>query len=1034
MEFIQKNSVQLIQRMGMPIIKQIVDDLFAEFVLSEEEAEIICQRTRQDASRSLIYSILKKGERTCDLLVKSLEKRDPFLFQNLQEYCAAGEMTQENIDCLAKDLKDFYKYPSFKKFHPLGKEIDIIFDLTESYTDILLWKKNTHNIRQGQLSLNDLLNELENPCIIEGEAGKGKTTLLKRIALLWANEAHLLMKFKLVFFISLSVAQAGLYETICGQLLTEPYTICKQDFMKMLKSLREKVLFLLDGYDEFRSQNCPEIELLIKENHQFKNTVILTTRTESISRVRHIGSLIAETGDLSTESATKLVRNVLKPKLAEGLLSQLEKPDSTFQQSGSATENLMKTPLFVVIACAIQMGEATFNPHTQTTLFCTLYDLLVEKNKHKTRETSEEHFCLSISHCGDLALDGVFDHKFDFQVEDFSNVKEEVLLATGLVNKYTAQRLNPIYRFFHKSFQEYTAGRRLSSLLASHRDKEMVRGHSYLQKMDNISDIITTYHNLLLYTCGSSAEATRKVIKHMSAIYQQGCLFGLPSLCDLTPEMKAMKKEANTQEEEGLSAVLGNSFVECAISFLYESFSDSTVSEEFEEFFHGKGLYINTQSIPTYICGFFEHFSNCVSTLEFIKLDFFGSSSLGDVECSNSNPNPWKTVIPEKAVSLFFNWDRKLNSLEITLKDFNKLEKGDVKYLEKICCSASGLRLHINKSPGVTGKLRDVLKTCSINMQDLTVESTPLTTEDEQQIAEMVVLKTIKIKDLQNESLGGVLLDRIPDLVNVEKLTLDNIKMNEDSTKKLAKGLKDLKRLHSLQLSHLMDIGDGMTHIVESISTCLGDLEEIHLVNCCLSGTAVKILAQNLCSFHKLYALDLSDNFLGDGGKEALHRLVGSLTVLPNMKVLMLPWDDEANLCLVRLLEQLERMPQLTKFGLRKWGITDSEAIILGTFFEKTSLRDIQYLDLAENCMTSNGWLTILKVLPNLNQLTFLDFSCKQGFLPSSHLVLSMSRMITQLDLLQEIKLTGWQFDAQDLRVINKAKKHQGNKLQVKIS
>lgn len=671
---------------------------------------------------------------------------------------AAENITPEDLDCLSQDLMFFYQYPSFKKFHPLGEEIDIVFDLTTTYTDTLLWKKDTRNTRQGQKTLNELLHELENPCIIEGEAGKGKTTLLKKIALLWANEEHLsLKKFKLVFFISLSGAQPGLYETVCEQLLTEHYRICKADFMKMLSSLREKVLFLLDGYDEFVPQNCPEIESLIKENHRFKNTVIVTTRTESMSRVRYIGSLIAETGDLTKASARQLIRNVLEDNLAKGLLSQLEETDSTAQNSDSQFENLMKTPLFVIIACAIQMGEPTFNPHTQTTLFSTLYDLMLERNKPKIREIGDEDFSLSINHCGDLALKGVFDNKFDFQAEDFLHVKEEVLLATGLMHKYTAQRLKPVYRFFHKAFQEYVAGKRLSWLLISHKDKEMANGFGYLKQIDNIPDVISTYYNLLLYTCGTSAEATRTIIRHLSAIHQQGSLFVLCSPNDQPSEIQPLKNGRNRQDEEDLSAMSANSLVECAASFLYETVSKSIVSEEFEEFFHGKTLYINTQRIPVYICGFFEHFSNCVSALEVIRLDFQDCYSSGDVEDEEKGclkMKPQKTIISEKAVALFFNWERNLQSLEITLRDFNRLEKGDIKYLEKICCSASSLKLHINKSPGITGKVKEVLKSCK-NLQNLVVESTPLSTEDEQQIAAMVLLKTIEIKDLQNESLTG---------------------------------------------------------------------------------------------------------------------------------------------------------------------------------------------------------------------------------------------------------------------------------------
>ncbi|XP_006018501.2 NLR family CARD domain-containing protein 4 isoform X2 [Alligator sinensis] len=1020
MDFIKKNSVHLIQRMGMVTVKQIADDLFASNVLSGEEMNtIVCEKTQQDASRMMIYMVLNKGSEACRILVKALEKQSPFLYQELHGYCITRQV-KPDLDGLAQDLMDLYLSPFFQKFHPLGSDIDIIFDLKTTFTDILLLKKDTHNTRKGQLTLSILLGELKNPCIIEGEAGKGKTTLMKRIAILWASgNCPALTHFKFVFFISLSSAKEGLYETVCDQLLTVPYTIPKQDFMRMLLGLRQKVLFLLDGYDEFRPSNCPEIEAMIKENHKFKNMVIVTTRTESIRKVRQFGSLIAETGDLTEENARQLINNVLEYELAKGLLIHLE--ETNFMK------NLMKTPLFVVIACAIQMGESNFNPSTQTALFCTLYDLMVQKNKYKTETIAANHIKLSINHCGDLALDGILDQKFDFQSEDLSSIKEEVLLASGLLNKYTAQRLKPVYRFFHKSFQEYTAGRRLCSLLTSSKDTEMARGFSYLQKMDNISDITSTYYNLLLYTCGSSVDATRIVIKHLTAIYQHGSLFDLPSLSNLSLEGEPEKVE-NAKQHEVLQATNLNSFVECVINLFYESRSKSCLSGEFEEFFHGKRLCINTQSIPTYLFGFFKHLPNCVSALELIKLDFFGNSSLDNMEDENTRNS--QIYIPEKAVSLFFKWNQKIRALEITLQNFNKLKKDDIKYLGKICCSASSLSLQINRSAGIAGTLKKVLETCK-NMQDLIVESTPLTTEDEQQIIAMTKLKKINIRDLQSKHLEGGLIDGIHNLINVEKLIFDNIKMNESNAKKLAEGIKLLKKLHLLHLSHLTDIGDGMRCIVRAISAELGDLEEIHLVNCCLSGDAVEILAQNLCNLPKLNVLDLSENYLGKDGKVAVRKLANSLNILPNMKVLMLPWGDDVNVCLSELLMQLKTMPQLTKLGLNRWSLTDVEVKVLGTFFEKTPLEDLQHLDLAMNCVTSNGWLSFVQALVNLNKLRFLDFSSKCDLVPDPLLICKMSQVLTTLNYLKEIRLTGWKLDDHDLGLLSDAKVSCGKEFQL---
>ncbi|KAF1432138.1 NLR family CARD domain-containing protein 4, partial [Spheniscus demersus] len=834
-EFIESNRVHLIQRMGMITVKQIADDLLACNVMSCEEVNTIaCEKVEQEASRMMIYMILNKGSEACNILVKSLEKHNPFLFHDLQGY-TTGQVEEEKLNDLIQDLKYVYLSSAFQKYHLLGSDIDIIFDLGTAYTDVLLWKKDTHNSRKGQLTLNVLLEELKNPCIIEGEAGKGKTTLLKRIAVLWASDnCSTLKKFQFIFFISLTTTRGGIYETVCDQLLFEQYPICKQDFMEMLLAQRQRVLFLLDGYDEFKPQSCPEIEAMIKENHKFKDMVIIVTRTESIRKIRQFGSLIAEIGDLLEGSCKKLIKNVLTNKLAHGLLNQLKEATSM--------KNLMKTPLFVIIACAIQMGESNFHPSTQTLLFSTLYDLMVEKNRYKTKEITENHIMLSINHCGDLALDGIFDQRFDFQSEDLADVKEVILLASGLLYKYTAQRLKLTYRFFHKSFQEYTAGRKLCKLLTSCQEAEVKKGYSDLQKINTISDITNTYFNLLLYTCGSSIDATRIILDFLKRIDQHRDISQLFSLKNLALESKYTKKSENITEKEDLNKIGEDIFADCVINFFYESSSKSALSRDFEEFFNDKSIYINTQNIPIYFSVFFRYLPNCVSVLGLIKLDFFGnyspSKEIDDENVENLQISSLKTYIPEKAVFLFFNWNQSFRSLEITLQDFNKLKKRDIKYMGKICCSAASLKLHISNSTGITGTLNEVLETCK-NLKDLTVESTPLTVEDEQQITTMTKLKTLHIRDLQSENLEGGLIDGIKKLVNAEGLVLDNINMDE------SEGIRNLRKLCLLYMNHLTAIGDGIAYIVRSVSDELSELEEIQLVNCCISSDAVEILGKN---------------------------------------------------------------------------------------------------------------------------------------------------------------------------------------------
>lgn len=61
----------------------------------------------------------------------------------------------------------------------------------------------------------------------------------------------------------------------------------------------------------------------------------------------------------------------------------------------------------------------------------------------------------------------------------------------------------------------------------------------------------------------------------------------------------------------------------------------------------------------------------------------------------------------------------------------------------------------------------------------------------------------------------------------------------------IAEGIRNLRKLRLLYMNHLTTVGDGITYIVRSVSGELSELEEIQLVNCCISSDAVEILGKN---------------------------------------------------------------------------------------------------------------------------------------------------------------------------------------------
>ncbi|OCT79855.1 NLR family CARD domain-containing protein 4 [Xenopus laevis] len=991
MDLIRRKYAELVQRMGRTIAVQITSDLFTRNILSMGEMEeILSYKVAQDLTRQLLNGILKKGPESCTQFLQSLENQDPFFYEDLIGQRVQSGVTEEDLENLADHLKRLYQYPFFKKFNPLGEDtdIDIIFDLDRTFTDPLLWRKGTLNRREKQFTLIEMLEELESPCVIEGEAGKGKTTILKRIAMLWASgKCSALANYKLVFFVTLRGASEGLYETLSDQLFPITYSWNKKEFMNEIWNLGRKVLFLLDGYDEFQSESCIEIEELIKNNPKFNSTLIVSTRTETIGKLRRCGALIAETSDFSLDNAKQLIESVLEENEATGLLIQLE--ESSFMQ------NLMKTPLFVVIACALRMGESDFQMNTQTTLFCTLYDLMVEKKKYKIRHLSANILAANIRKFGDLALDGLFEQRFDFFEEHLSKIKEEVLLNIGLLNKYTAQRRKAVYRFFHTTFQEYIAGRRLSQLLSSEDTSDVTKGELFLNKIGSVFDITTKYKNLLLYTCGSSKVATQKVVKHVAEVHNQ---------------------DTNNYSTE---------LVEFGVNLFFESSTKKDLSQEFEKLFSEKRLYINSHNISSHHIEFFLYLPNCLSALQLIKLDLSGTCAIVPSESSvdrgaaSAHSTVCDSYIPEKAVRLFFDWNQSIQTLEVILRDFHRLNKKDIKYLGKICCSADSLRLNIKRSSGITGSLVGVLESCK-NIQDLNVDSTPLSIEDERRIVAMTEMKTLSISNLQSEHLQGGLLEGLCNLVRLEKLVFHNIKMGENDAKTLAKGMGSLKRLKRLSISHISNIGDGMESIAESISSSCHELKELKLTDCCLSVKALRSLSFSLKMFSSLEILDLSGNYLQEGGKESVEELATNLTHLDAIMTLLLPGGTDVKFCLEGLLLTLRRIPNLSKLAFKQWNLTSDDMNTLASHL--SSFKNLSYLDLSDNGAQSAGWLSLTAILQYLTNLTYVNFSTEDIFTPDPDLVRKLVRAISTLPFLYTMELNNWQLDDFDLAQIKKAK------------
>ncbi|XP_070561657.1 NACHT, LRR and PYD domains-containing protein 1 homolog [Ptychodera flava] len=159
-----------------------------------------------------------------------------------------------------EELRQYYKeYLSNITQLPWWDGADKV-KLDQVYVDLGLETKKEGISIQNQ-NLFSSREDCENPkrILIEADAGHGKSTLCKKLALDWAQK-KIFDQFKLVFFLALRHLQGrqiSLKDAFFESLLPEDSPINREDLWDFIKSHQSEVLFILDGLDEVHRDHLP---------------------------------------------------------------------------------------------------------------------------------------------------------------------------------------------------------------------------------------------------------------------------------------------------------------------------------------------------------------------------------------------------------------------------------------------------------------------------------------------------------------------------------------------------------------------------------------------------------------------------------------------------------------------------------------------------------------------------------------------------------------------------------------------------------
>ncbi|XP_063805340.1 NACHT, LRR and PYD domains-containing protein 3-like isoform X2 [Pseudophryne corroboree] len=427
---------------------------------------------------------------------------------NLKGHAEKLEMSRENVQKLRRTkLEDFrtkYMEHMKNKYHVFedgNARIGEIVHLQLRYTSLLFRNKHQneeereHEITAAgwrhlqimeQRSSEDYsptnIHSLFDPdkggsvsksVVIQGPAGFGKTMTTQKIMLDWASENLYRDRFKFVFYMSCRELNtvtgdnslAGLMRKICD-------FKCNQDLLKSVFEDSERILFIIDGFDELKlsindAELCEDpfqvttkdilLNSLLRQRYLREASMIITTRPYSLTELKNLVKYprYVEILGFTGKDRKKYFYNFFETKEKADLALGIIKDNDTLF-------TMCVVPIICCIICTLmnqqmEHGMTVADCKTSTAIYLFYLKSLIKyhgRGINKSTNSSIKKLCA-------VANEGIWEQKFLFEEED---LKRHGLSMTEpestFLNENIFQRgveTQTSYSFIHLSVQEFFA-------------------------------------------------------------------------------------------------------------------------------------------------------------------------------------------------------------------------------------------------------------------------------------------------------------------------------------------------------------------------------------------------------------------------------------------------------------------------------------------------------------------------------------------------------------------------------------------------
>ncbi|NWX76124.1 BIRC1 protein, partial [Alca torda] len=992
------------------------------------------------------------------------------------------DMTSVESQCfqearkLTEQLTKAYNDKSFSKLFSFGNSNHLAIDLKSLYGDLSVVSKDINDQPIQQLFLHEILANLNSTIALEGEAGSGKTALLRKIALLWASGCcPILSRFKFVFYLSLAYARP--HQSMADIIRNQPVgfvgPLTEKTLRDVIQPLKNQVLFLLDDYSEINSVPQP-VEELIQRNHLYQHCLVVAVRTNRTREIRKYATTTLSIAEFPLSSTLYVLKKLFSYDidLVEKLLLQLE-----FNKS---MQTILKTPLFMVSLAAYWVQHPKGNIISSTVIFKAylLYHLLKYSEER-------EHVLAMLSSCGELALTALFKPSFDFTDYDLSEagVDGDEAVRLGLLSKFTAQRLHPVYKFFHPLFQEFLAGRRLSELLVSDEKEKLERGLQYLQQINTFRKVAGRYNFLLVYACSFSSQAVPKIISYLFKLIDYKESLESQSENDehlkdhLDLSIMFLIDQLSFIDPKALLPVFIQYLLDFATHVVYESNTVSVCAPIIFQFLRGKDILLSFFSPPKSKLRFFQDYPEslslprsfqvavqgsehkqglnmseigaCYSSLEMPTIDrdyapaFTRFNDMAQkVKNGEEENNRFFSLIgrhlPDSIVCPFLLTKGKMPRLNCTFTSISSFQEADLKNLMTLFSISDCIELHLNNSPGFIEAIRPAIeqykehfKKCSLHHLNLSITEQELLLSmsfvecleiDEKEMPELlfsnldkfIFLEELSVSQCENCNVFDTIPDGFKNLRNMKKLLIRRMKLeNSSRLVEFIKSFQDLSVFHLDCSSYF-----SSESLLEAISSCKR-LTEIKLTGSFLRDGDMLSLGAALPNFVSLKVLDLKRQYSDD--KEACEIFACNLGVLLNLEELILPAGKGIKSAAKLIVQQCLHLLHLRCFSFTLC-LDDGSLLEIAKVANSGGFQKLEQLSLSVNHdVTETGWRNFFKTLNNMPALRELDISrmFTHQIKASASTVTAFVQCVSRLPGLVTIVMLGWLLDAEDLKMFD---------------